>query len=179
MTNEATMMMSGHSSIGRMTGMITDNRSRMTSMMTDDRSMMTSVSRGCIGSMTSMTTMSSEVVGTGSCNSRLVDGSNSTVRMRHQLRHVNSTMMTSMTMTNSSSMTNSCYCSVRSIPSMTGVTMSGQMVCTGGSHGRLVDWGDSAIGMRLKAVESVWRSRHTAHQCHNSKNQKLHFICAK
>merc|ERR1719447_291631 len=92
MTNEATMMMSGHSNIGRMTGMITDNRSRMTSMMTDDRSMMTSVnrccigsmtgmSRGCIGSMTSMTTMSSEVVGTGSCNSRLVDGSNSTVRM--------------------------------------------------------------------------------------------------
>merc|ERR1719447_1843848 len=125
---------------------------------------MTSVSRGCIGSMTTMT-MSSEVVGTGSCNSRLVDRSNSTVRMRHQLRHVDGTMMTSMSMTNSSGMTK--------------VTMSGQMVCTGGSHRRLVDWGDSAIGMRLKAVESVWRSRHTAHQCHNSKNQKLHFICAK
>merc|ERR1719289_486687 len=107
--------------------------------MTDDRSMMTSVNRGYIGSMTSVSrgcigTMTSEVVGTFSCNSRLVDGSNSTVRMRHQLRHVDGTMMTSMSMTNSSGMTNSRYCSVRSICSMTGVTgvtMSGQMVCTG------------------------------------------------
>merc|ERR1711872_408326 len=162
-----------------MTGMITNNRSKMTSMMTDDRSMMTSVNRGCIGTMT---TMSSEVVGTGSCNSRLVDRSDSSVRMRHQLRHVDGTVMTSMSMTNSSGMTNSRYCSVRSICSMTGVTgvtMSGQMVCTGGSHRRLVDWGDSAVGMRLKAVKSIWRSRHTTCQCYSSKNQKLHFICAR